>query len=189
MLRASCTQNMSWQGAGLDPIHLSVNLSPRQFEQQDLVRVIEDTAEKIGLDPHFLELEITESVIMNDPESTSRVLNQLKEIGTRILIDDFGTGYSSLGALNILPIDGLKIDKSFIKNLTTDPHCAVIVRAMISMAHIMEIKVIAEGVETLDQFEMLRSLNCDAVQGFYFSPAVSSDDFIQLLGEGPALAA
>ncbi len=189
MLRASCAQQMSWQEAGLDPVSLSVNLSPRQFEQQDLVRFIENTTEKIGLDPHFLELEITESVILNDPQNASRVINQLKEIGSRILIDDFGTGYSSLEALKTLPVDGLKIDRSFIKDLVTDPHCAAIAKAMISMAHIMEIKVIAEGVETLDQFEMLSSLKCDAVQGFYFAPALPSDDFTQLLGEGTTLAA
>ncbi|HEB13306.1 MAG TPA: GGDEF domain-containing protein [Actinobacteria bacterium] len=189
MLRTSCAQHMNWQRAGLDPVHLSINLSPRQFEQHDLVHVIEDTAEKIGLDPRFLGLEITESVIMNDPQNASRVLSQLKEIGLRILIDDFGTGYSSLQALKILPIDGIKIDQSFVKDLATDPHCAVIVKAMISMAHIMEIKVTAEGVETLDQYELLRSLKCDAVQGFYFAPALPSDDFIQLLGEGPVRAA
>lgn len=185
MLESSCNQNKLWQAKGLSPLSISVNISARQFEQKGLVETIEAATARTCLEPRFLEVEITESTIMNDSQSAQKVLGQLKSMGVRILIDDFGTGYSAIDTLTSFPIDVIKIDRSFIKNLSTDPHCPVIVRAIISMAHILEMTVTAEGVETLDQLEILRSLNCDAIQGYYFSPPVPAQDFVQLRRDYP----
>lgn len=181
MLRTACAQNKAWQRAGRQPLSLSVNLSAKDFENRDLPLKVAAILEQTGLESSYLELEITEGVIMNDLRAAAATLTDLKDMGIRILMDDFGTGYSSLGALTEFPIDAIKLDRSFIKNLTTDPHNAVIIKAIISMAHILEMKVIAEGVETAEQLDFLRALNCDAIQGFYYSRPLSARNFDKLL--------
>jgi len=188
MLDNACFQNKAWQEAGFEPFRLSVNLSARQIEHQDLARTVAEALHTADLDPSYLDLEITESAVMNNIDRAAKTLGELKAMGIRILMDDFGTGYSSLGALTQFPIDAIKLDKSFVANLGADPHNAVIVRAIISMAHILELKVIGEGVETKAQFELLRDLNCDAIQGYYHSRPLPAADFAKLLGDWPLAA-
>jgi EAL domain-containing protein (putative c-di-GMP-specific phosphodiesterase class I) len=143
-------------------------------------RIIGET----GLDPHYIILEITETALMQDVEFTRSVLKQFKDLGFGIAIDDFGTGYSSLNYLKRFPIDYLKIDISFIKDITTDPDAAAIVTAIISMAHSLGLKTIAEGVETKEQREILRLLRCDIIQGFYYSRPVPAADIEPILAHG-----
>ncbi len=184
MLAGACAQNKAWQLAGYFPLRISVNLSAGQFEDPDLPRTVAAALDAAGLDADWLELEITESTLMNNARAAAATLKELKAMGVRVLMDDFGTGYSSLGALTQFAIDGIKLDKSFIQDLTVDPHRTVIIRAMTSMAHVLELKVIAEGVETEEQLDMLRSLNCDAIQGFYYSRPLPPAEFAKLLGGG-----
>ncbi|RYD03991.1 hypothetical protein N752_16505 [Desulforamulus aquiferis] len=168
VLRYACLQNKEWQLSGLPPMRVAVNLSPRQFQQQNLVQVITDILQETGMEPHYLELEITESLAMHDVEFTIKTLNELRKMGITIAIDDFGTGYSSLSYLKRLPIDILKIDRYFIRDVTKDPGNEAIVDAIILLAHNLKLQVIAEGVETEEQLNYLRSKNCDLVQGYYF---------------------
>ena len=189
VLRAACAQNMAWQDAGLPPLTVSVNLSPRQFRQQDIASLIEESLAETGLDPRFLELEITESMVMHDADRVTAVLGSLKRLGTSLSMDDFGTGYSSLSYLKRFPFDKLKIDKSFVRDITCDPDNAAIAKAIIAMAHSLHMKVIAEGVETKGQLEYLRSQGCDEMQGFYFSKPVPAPEFERLLREQSLAAA
>ena len=183
VLRCACAQNKAWQDAGLPPLTVSVNLSPRQFRQQDIASLIEESLAETGLDPRFLELEITESMVMRDVDRGTEVLGCLKRLGISLSMDDFGTGYSSLSYLKRFPFDKLKIDKAFVRDITCDPNDAAIAKAIIAMAHSLRMKVIAEGVETKGQFEYLRSHGCDEMQGFYFSKPVPAQEFEQLLRE------
>ena len=189
VLRSACAQNKAWQDAGLPPLTVSVNLSPRQFRQQDIASLIEEALTETGLDPRFLELEITESMVMHDADRVTTVLGYLKRLGTSLSMDDFGTGYSSLSYLKRFPFDKLKIDKSFVRDITCDPNNAAIAKAVIAMAHSLHMKVIAEGVETQGQFEYLRSHGCDEMQGFYFSKPVPVPEFERLLREQRQLTA
>ncbi|HKY27929.1 MAG TPA: EAL domain-containing protein [Pyrinomonadaceae bacterium] len=182
-LRIACTQCKSWQNAGFDPLRVAVNISARQFQQSGLVETISQVLSETGMDPHLLELELTEGSIMKDPDQAIIKLHELKTMGVHISIDDFGTGYSSLNYLKRFPIDTLKIDRSFVKDITTDTDNAVIVNAIITLAHALKLNVIAEGVETKEQLEYLRRLDCDEVQGFLFSAALSVEEFTQLLDE------
>lgn len=184
VLRAACAQNRLWQDEGFSPLRLSVNLSPRQFHQTELVSMVAKVLEETGLAAHYLELELTESSIMQNTESAIATLQQLKATGIKISIDDFGSGYSSLSYLKRLPIDVLKIDQSFITDTSTNPDDAAIVMAIIMLAHNLKLKVIAEGVELEDQLRFLRLLRCDEMQGFLFSKAVPAVDFQQLLTDG-----
>ncbi len=183
ILRTACAQSKAWQDAGLAPLRLSVNFSARQFQQPtfmtDVSRILKDT----NLDPRWLELELTESSIMKDPEVAIEKLHELKLMGIKVAVDDFGTGYSSLNYLKRFPIDTLKIDKSFVSDICKDPHDTAIVRAIIDLGHALDLTVIAEGVETKDQLQYLSALKCDAVQGFLFSKAVSAAAFEELLVE------
>lgn len=181
VLRNSCLQNKKWQNAGLKLLPLSVNVSPRQLEAANLSDVIVDILAETKMDARFLELEVTESSIMNDPESAVKMLNELKKIGIRISIDDFGTGYSSLSYLKHLPIDVLKIDRAFVQDLASNADDAALVMTIITLAHHLRLKVVAEGVETEDQLRYLHLMKCDEWQGFLYSKPVSANQFVGLL--------
>lgn len=180
-LRAACLQNKSWQDAGLDPLRIGVNLSARQFQQPNLVETVALILKGTGLDPRFLELELTEGSIMKDPDQAIGKLHELKNMGVKISIDDFGTGYSSLSYLKRFPIDTLKIDQSFVSEINTDSDDAAIVTAIIDLAHALKLNVIAEGVETEEQLDYLLRLKCDEVQGYLFSQPLSVEAFTELL--------
>jgi diguanylate cyclase (GGDEF)-like protein len=188
VLRTACAQNKSWQAAGFAPLSLAVNLSVRQFQQQNLSEVIARILQETGLNAHDLELELTESSIMKNAESAVRTLGELKAMGVKIAIDDFGTGYSSLGYLKRLPIDTLKIDRSFVCDVTTDPDDAALVMAIITLAHNLRLKVIAEGVDSEEQLRFLHLLRCDEWQGYLFSKPLPVEAFEELLSQGHNLA-
>jgi diguanylate cyclase (GGDEF)-like protein/PAS domain S-box-containing protein len=183
VLRLSCSQNKMWQNQGLAPMRVSVNFSARQFQQPTFISSVSEILKETNLDPRWLELELTESSIMKDPEQAIEKLHELKMMGIRVAIDDFGTGYSSLNYLKRFPIDTLKIDRSFVSDVCKDPHDTAIVRAIITLGHALDMTVVAEGVETREQLEYLSSLGCDVVQGFLFSKSLSTDDFGELLRE------
>jgi diguanylate cyclase (GGDEF)-like protein len=181
VLMNACRQISAWQAAGHDNISVAVNLSATQFRQHDLLEQILQILNETGISPHQLELEITESTIMDDIDAASMTMRALHCSGIRISIDDFGTGYSSLTHLKRFPINTVKIDRSFVRDITTDSDDAAIVGAIISMAHNMELNVIAEGVENEAQLEFLRKLHCDEIQGFLFSPPVPHEEARELL--------
>jgi EAL domain-containing protein (putative c-di-GMP-specific phosphodiesterase class I) len=183
VLRTACAQNKAWQDAGLTPMRLSVNFSARQFQQPTFIADVGQILKETNLDPRWLELELTESSIMKDPDAAIEKLHELKLMGIKVAIDDFGTGYSSLNYLKRFPIDTLKIDKSFVADVCKDPHDTAIVRAIIHLGHALDVTVIAEGVETKEQLQYLSALECDAVQGFLFSKALSVKAFEELLIE------
>ncbi len=187
ILRTACAQNKAWQQMALAPVRMGVNLSVRQLQRQNLIGTIAHVLNETGLDPNYLELELTESIIMKSDESTMAELRELHLGGIEISIDDFGTGYSSLSYLKRLPIDTLKIDKSFVQDVTTDPDDAAIVAAIITMAHTLKLKVVAEAVETVEQLEFLRSLKCDRMQGYLFSKPLPAEEITRLLVEGKHL--
>lgn len=181
VMRNACAQNKAWQEAGYPPICVTVNLSARQFQQPDLVEMVSNALKDTGLSPEFLELEITESTAMKNIELTISRMNRLTGMGVKFSIDDFGTGYSSLSYLKKLPIQTLKIDKSFIRGLSADPDDKAIVNAVIAMAHNLKLKVIAEGVETDDQMSFLNSSRCDRMQGYLYSKPLPAEDFKKLI--------
>lgn len=176
VLETACRQNRAWQEAGMKKIPVAVNASGKQFGHKEFVPTVFSVLEKTGLDPEFLELEITETTIMVDPDRAVRNLKTLKNQGVKISLDDFGTGYSSLSYLQKLPLDALKIDISFIRNILTNPSDAVIARTIIAMARNLNLKVIAEGVEEEGQLAFLREEGCDTLQGFLFSPALPASE-------------
>ena len=182
-LRAACVQLKRWQDEGFQPITVAVNVSGRQFDQKNLIEVVDGALRDAGLSPRYLELEITESTIMRNPDEAVRTLLSLKERGIEIAIDDFGTGYLSLNYLKRLPLDFLKIDQSFVRNVASSRSDQAIVRATIAMAHSLNLKVIAEGVETTEQMAFLCEQGCDEVQGFLFSRAVPPHEFSELLAK------
>ncbi|WP_364152808.1 putative bifunctional diguanylate cyclase/phosphodiesterase [Paenibacillus sp. LPE1-1-1.1] len=183
VLEEACRQNKAWQDAGLPLMPVSVNLSIRQFVQNDLASKVSAVLEKTGLDAKYLDLEITESMTM-DVSHVSRCLLDLTDLGVNISVDDFGTGYSSFHYLKNFPIDRLKIDRSFVRDIQQDPSDAEIVAAIIAMAHNLNIQVIAEGVETEEQMAFLRKHKCDEMQGYFWSPPVSSENIEQMLTPG-----
>lgn len=186
ILRTACIQCKVWHDAGFK-LHLAVNLSLRQFQQKDLAGTINRIIAETGFDPAFLDLEVTESSLMDNAESAVAILRELRTTGIRISIDDFGTGYSSLGYLKQLPIDVLKIDKSFVSDVTDNPDDAALVMAIITLAHNLRLKVVAEGVETEEQLRFLRLMKCDEWQGYLFSKPVTAEAFGELLsGRGAA---
>jgi diguanylate cyclase (GGDEF)-like protein len=189
VLRTACAQASAWHEAGLSPIRVAVNLSARQFQQRDLVEVVGRVLKDTGLDPRFLQLEITESVAMHDIDFTSRVLVNLKDMGIQIAIDDFGTGHSSLNYLRRLPIDDVKIDQCFVRDLATDSNDAAIVGSIVAMTHELNLKVVAEGVETEEQLALLKDRQCDVVQGFLFSKPMPADAVEQIIARGTDLQA
>ncbi|HEX7808969.1 MAG TPA: EAL domain-containing protein, partial [Thermoanaerobaculia bacterium] len=180
-LRQACRQAKLWHDAGHRALSLAVNLSVTQLQQADLVERVKQILDETGLAPRLLELEITESSAMQSPETSIRTLYDLKKLGLRISLDDFGTGHSSLSYLKRFPIDTLKIDQSFVRDITTDPDTAAIVTAIIAMAHSLRLKVIAEGVEFTEQANFLRRHGCDQLQGFLITPPVSADRFLEFV--------
>ena len=188
VLRAACAQCKAWTDAGLLPVAMSVNLSSRQFLQQDVVAWVLDALEQTGLAPTQLELELTESLIAQDTEKVIATINQLKKRGVRHSIDDFGTGYSSLSYLKRFRVDTLKIDQSFVRHMHKERDDAAIVLAIISLAHSLGLKVIAEGVERSEDCGFLRQHGCDEMQGYYFSKPLPAKEFAELLASGKRLA-
>jgi diguanylate cyclase (GGDEF)-like protein/PAS domain S-box-containing protein len=180
-LRETCEQGCRWLEAGLPPITLAVNVSPIEFGKTDFLDDVRGILGETGYDPHFLELEMTEGVLMKRAASTDATLKGLKETGLRLALDDFGTGYSSLSYLTKFPIDTIKIDQSFVRQISTDPTETAIVTAVISMAHSLNLVVVAEGVETREEFDFLSNLGCDEAQGYYFSRPVAAAAFAPLL--------
>jgi diguanylate cyclase (GGDEF)-like protein/PAS domain S-box-containing protein len=189
VMRNACLQNKAWQDAGLAPMRLSVNFSARQFQQPAFINAVAEILRETNLDPRWLELEITESSIMKEPDQAIEKLHELKLMGIRVAVDDFGTGYSSLNYLKRFPIDTLKIDKTFVADVCKDPHDTAIVRAIITLGHALDLTVIAEGVETQEQLKYLSSLGCDVVQGFLFSKSLPAPVFEELLVEQRRAAA
>jgi diguanylate cyclase (GGDEF)-like protein len=182
ILRRSCAQSRLWRDKGFN-LHVAVNLSARQFQEPNLSQMVTEIIEETGFNPSFLNLEVTESSIMKNAESAVKTLGELRGMGIKISIDDFGTGYSSLGYLKRLPIDVLKIDKSFINDVTTNPDDAALVMAIVTLAHNLKLKVVAEGVETEDQLSFLHLLRCDEWQGFLYSRPIPTGEFEKLLVE------
>ncbi|HJP94035.1 MAG TPA: EAL domain-containing protein [Pyrinomonadaceae bacterium] len=183
VLRTACAQSKAWQEAGLTPMRLSVNFSARQFQQPTFIADVSQILKETNLDPRWLELELTESSIMKDPEQAIEKLHELKLMGIKVAIDDFGTGYSSLNYLKRFPIDTLKIDRTFVADVCKHQHDRSIVRAIINLGHALDLTVIAEGVETKQQLQYLSALECDVVQGFLFSKPLSKAAFEELLME------
>lgn len=180
ILRTACKQNKQWQDAGYPPMKVSVNLSLRQFQQVNLVELVTNILKETGLEPQYLELEITESIAMYNEDHVISKLQALKNAGIKIAIDDFGTGYSSLSYLKKFPIDNLKIDKSFVRDISHDSDDAMIISTIIAMARQLKVNVIAEGVETVAQLDFLREQNCNEVQGYLFSKPLSVEQFTEL---------
>jgi predicted signal transduction protein with EAL and GGDEF domain len=170
-----------WSEAGMQPLPVSVNISGRHLQRANLVEPVQAALRGFKLDPRLLELELTETVLMHNLGNTLPLLQSLKDLGVSISVDDFGTGYSSLSYLKRLPIDTLKIDRSFVRELETSPDNAAIVAAIIAMSKSLKLRVVAEGVETQGQMTRLFDQGCQLMQGFLFSPAVPGDDFPALL--------
>ena len=187
IINQCCLQNKQWQDAGLPKIKVSVNLSPKQFHQQNLITVIQNALFNSGLEGQYLDLEIVEGTAMNDTNQTIKILNELKQFQLAISIDDYGTGYSSLSYIKQFPVDTLKIDKSFIDNICQDKGDLAIVRSTITLAHNLGLTVVAEGVEEADQLSILKELDCDEIQGYYFSKPIPAEEFEQLLKQSPLL--
>jgi EAL domain-containing protein (putative c-di-GMP-specific phosphodiesterase class I) len=186
-LGVACAQARRWQERGHPNLTVAVNLSARQFSQPDLAEQVRRALQQSGLPPRSLDLEITESNAMQNAEGTILTLRELKTLGVRVSIDDFGIGYSSLSYLKRLPIDTLKIDQSFVRDITTDPDDAAIATAVIALAHTLKLKVVGEGVETEEQLAFLAAQHCDRVQGFLFSPPLSAADCTQFLARNRPL--
>lgn len=181
VLHAACTQAKAWQRAGLAPIMMSVNVSARQFREGNLVERVQHALAESELEPHYLELELTESLIMQDVGRAIDTMRELQAMGVHLSIDDFGTGYSSLSALKSFPISRLKIDQSFVRDLPDSEDDKVIASAVISLGHELNLRVIAEGVETEAQLAFLREHDCDEMQGFYFSKPTTADEIVRML--------
>lgn len=167
----------------MPPLCIAVNLSARQLRESSFVSVVEKVLRETGVDAGGLELEITESMLMSDSEKSVRALGQLHEMGIRLAMDDFGTGYSSLSYLKRFPIDTIKIDRSFIADLATDPDDVEIIKAIITIGHSLNRKVIAEGVETVEQLAILREHRCDEMQGYLFSRPLPAEEMTEFLKE------
>jgi predicted signal transduction protein with EAL and GGDEF domain len=183
VLREASRQNQSWRAQGFPPIHVSVNIASPHFRQDGLIDSVAEALRASRIDPALLELEVTESMLMRNVDATLETLSRLKHMGVRLAIDDFGTGYSSLSYLKRFPLDTLKIDRSFIKDLPRDAEDAAIAKAIIAMAHSLKLAVVAEGVETPEQLAFLQQHGCDVVQGYLFSRPVSAGEFEGLLAQ------
>ena len=186
-LRTACSELKVWHQQGHQNLSVAVNISPRQFQQQDIVKLVRKVLQETGIPPTSLHLELTESVILQNSDVVIETLRQLKSFGVILAMDDFGTGYSSLGYLKRFPIDIIKIDQSFILDMIANPDAASIIRAILAMAQSLNMKTIAEGVETREQMEFLIANGCDVIQGFYLSNALPANEFRALLAEGRQL--
>jgi EAL domain-containing protein (putative c-di-GMP-specific phosphodiesterase class I) len=181
VLRTACMQNVAWQRQGLPHLSMAVNLTVRQFSDENLLADLNEILAATGMDAHLLELEITESLLMRDVEKNLRILAGLKNIGIQIAIDDFGTGYSSLTSLKQFPIDTIKIDRSFIRDVANVDKNKNVTKAIIAMGRTLSLTVVAQGVETREQAEYLRQNACDEFQGFYLNKPVQADQMADLL--------
>jgi EAL domain-containing protein (putative c-di-GMP-specific phosphodiesterase class I) len=181
VIREACRQARAWQDGGLPPLRISVNLSASQFRDSGLVDSIRRALDDAGLQARYLEVELTESAVMSDPEQSIAILEQLSTMGVLVSVDDFGTGYSSMSYLRRFPIDKLKIDRVFINEIASRPEDASIVRAIVSLAHSLNLKVVAEGVETPAQLNFLEAAGCDEYQGYHFSHPLPAGDFERLI--------
>jgi diguanylate cyclase (GGDEF)-like protein/PAS domain S-box-containing protein len=184
VMREVCRQIREWKDAGLAVPPVAVNLSARQFQQKDLESRVREILQEAGVDPQLLQLELTESVLMQEPEAAARTMRGLRRAGVKLSVDDFGTGYSSLAYLKRFPIDTLKIDRAFVRDVTTDPDDAAIVASIIGLARGLRLKVVAEGVENAEQVQFLRAHGCDEMQGFYAARPAAGSDLAELLRAG-----
>ena len=184
VLREACKQARAWADAGLRLGTIAVNISAMEFRDEHFLEGVFAILEETGLDPRLLELELTESVLMRRVESTESILEALRGRGIQVAVDDFGTGYSSLSYLRKFPIDALKIDQSFVRQITTTPDETSIVTAVISMGRSLGLRVVAEGVETQKELAFLQAHQCDEAQGYYFSRPVAAEQFAKLLETG-----
>ncbi|WP_189941693.1 putative bifunctional diguanylate cyclase/phosphodiesterase [Sulfuriferula thiophila] len=185
VLRTACAQVKRWHDAGFSDMIMAVNISARQFQHPEFTELVAATIKETGINPHYLELEITESVAMHDAEKTIATLNNLRALNLQLSIDDFGTGYSSLSYLKRFPINKLKVDQSFVRNMTTDANDASITKSVILLGQSLNLSVIAEGVETAEQLSMLKQQGCDEIQGYYFSRPVPENELELLLRSNP----
>jgi EAL domain-containing protein (putative c-di-GMP-specific phosphodiesterase class I) len=184
VLQTACRQNKAWQDNGLKPIRISVNISSKHIKQDGAILAIRELLEQSGLPPEYIEMEITEGALIDGTDMALVVMEQLKEMGLRLSLDDFGTGYSSLTYLKRFPIDSVKIDQSFVRNLTTNPDDAAIARAVVAMTHSLNLTVVAEGVETLQQLQFLKELGCDEAQGYFVGRPIAAEAFEKII-RGP----
>src|SRR6202041_3483174 len=183
VIREACRQTRAWQIDGIPSLRVAVNLSASQFRDSGLVDLIRSALGDAGLAPRYLEVELTESAVMSDPEKSIDILEQLSAMGVLVSVDDFGTGYSSMSYLRRFPIDKLKIDRVFIDEIASRPEDASIVRAIVSLAHSLRLKVVAEGVETPAQLEFLKTAGCDEYQGYHFSRPLPAAEFERVIRE------
>jgi EAL domain-containing protein (putative c-di-GMP-specific phosphodiesterase class I) len=177
----ACRQLSAWRAQGIDDVPIAVNLSPSQLESPSLIERVALLLREHGVENGQLEMEVTESMMMADPAQATATLLALRQLGLRLSIDDFGTGYSSMAHLKRLPVDTLKLDRSFVQHVVTDPRDADLCAGIIALAHKLGLGVIAEGVETLEQCEVLAALGCDTLQGYFFSrplPATTATDYL-----------
>jgi diguanylate cyclase (GGDEF)-like protein/PAS domain S-box-containing protein len=181
VLRTACLQNAQWQAEGLPPVRMAVNLSAQQFYRGDIVRTVKQALEESGLAPEWLELELTESLTLDDTETTIHIMRELKDLGVSLSLDDFGTGWSSLSYLRRFPLDRLKIDRSFMRDVTTHPSAAAIVHSILNLAQSLGLKCIAEGVETSEQLDYLQQQLCPEIQGFLFSQPLAAPEMLTML--------
>jgi EAL domain-containing protein (putative c-di-GMP-specific phosphodiesterase class I) len=181
VLHTACRQNVAWQKQGLPRLKIAVNLTARQFSDEHLLRDIASVLKSTGMQASLLELEIHESLLIQDIEKTLRILTDLKSMGLKIAIDDFGTGYSSLATLQRFPLDTIKIDRSYIRGVATRSGDSNLTEAIIAMGKSLSLTVVAQGVETKEQADFLRQHACDEFQGFYFNKPMSADQFTKLL--------
>jgi diguanylate cyclase (GGDEF)-like protein len=181
VLKTACAQNVAWQRSGVSPLSIAINLTERQFADEHLLEDVSAVLRATGMDPHLLEFEISESLLLHDVDATLQILTALKALGIRIAIDDFGTGYSSLTTLQRFPLDTVKIDRSFIRGLGVDVEDTDLADAVIAMGKSLSLTVVAQGVETGEQADLLRAHACDEIQGFYFSRPLPAEEFAQLL--------
>lgn len=180
VIRHSSQQKLSWQELGLPPLRIAINISSKHFAQQKIPEKLLQALQTFNLDPQYFELELTESVLAENSTETLEILKQIKSLGMNIAVDDFGTGFSSLVYLKQFPIDIIKIDRFFVKDILTSTQDAAIVKAIIAMAHSMDMKVIAEGIETVEQYDLLQKMGCDFGQGFLFSAAVAANELTKM---------
>ena len=184
VLKAACLQNMAWQEQGLPRIRVAVNVSAQQFYRGDIAGSVERVLRETGLRPEFLELELTESLTLDDSELTIKIMQDLKGLGVSLSLDDFGTGWSSLSYLRRFPLDRIKIDRSFMRDIASDPAAEAVVRSILNLGSNLGLTCVAEGVETHHQLEYLQKHLCGEIQGFLFSAAVPADEFGSMLRTG-----
>ncbi|BAT52343.1 hypothetical protein NOS3756_12780 [Nostoc sp. NIES-3756] len=189
VLRTACIQNRAWQLAGLPPMRMSVNLSARQFEQPNLVELVSQIMQESDLHSSYLELEVTESFLMADIHHSTKILKQLRELGVWLALDDFGTGYSSLNYLKRFPVNMLKIDRSFVQDVASNPDSAAVTDAIIALANSLQLKITAEGIETQEQLNYLQKRGCQEGQGYYFGVPVPAEKITEALQRREAIAA